>query len=272
LRVHEVPSVISERALALSLRLRIAELDDDMRVAVGSSAIPDRSAVAPDASAAWIYGAYAVLLSRVPDKEGLAGLRRGLEAGLPPTALLHELRGSQEGRRGRARLPADPRDVFVIGCHLLVFGRSPSPSELAEARSALDHDQSQDDYLATLAETDTARRALRSPPASPDRNAALAVAIQRATGHAEVDPVTARLRADLVAGKPLTLLLHGELDRHASSLLARIRVRLVLQSMVAHAEGIAASLLAQQESALTRDLIWRIKLDEWQKTSSFDET
>jgi hypothetical protein len=271
LRVHEAPSVISERALALALRLRIADLDDEMRVAIGSSSIPDRLAVAPDASAAWIYGAYAVLLSRVPDPEGLAGLRRGLEAGMPPTALLHELRSSREGRRGRARLPADPRDVFVIGCHLLVFGRSPSPSELLEARSALDHGQPQDDYLATLAETDTARRALRFPPASPDRNAALAVAIQRATGHAEVESVTVRLRADLIAGASLTALLRGELDRHASRLLARIRVRLALQSLAAHAEAIAASLLAQQESALTRDLIWRLKLDEWQTTSSLDE-
>ena len=272
MRVHTAPSVISERALALSLRLRIADLADERRTAIGSSAIPDRLAVAPDVPAAWAYGAFAVLLSRVPDAAGLAGFRRGLEAGQPPTALLRELRSSREGRHTRATLPADPRDVFVIGSHLLAVGRPPSPAELADARSALDHGQSQDDYLAALCATDAARRALRFPPPSPDRNAALAVAIQRATGHAEADSVTARLRADLIAGASVTALLRRELDRHARRPLARIRVRLALQSLAAHAEAIAASLLAQQESVLTRDLLWRIKLDEWQKTSSPDET
>jgi len=272
LSVSAVQPVISERALALSLRLRIAELDDKTRSGIGTSAIPDRVVDPPDTVAAWIYGAYAILLSRVPDVEGMAGLRRGFEAGLPPAFMLQELRTSREGRHVRAKLPSDIRDVFVIGCHLVILGRAPSPTELLEARAALDHGVSPDDCLSALATTDVARRSLRFPPPSPDRNTALAVAIQRATGHEELEAVTARLRADLVAGHTVTALLRGELERHARRLLARIRVRLALQSLAAHVEAIAASLLAQQESLVTRDLIWRIKLDEWRRVTSVDES
>ena len=70
--------VISERAFALSLRLRIADLDDEMHAAIRPSAIPDRMADPPDVAAAWVYGAYAVALSRLPDDGGLADFRRAL--------------------------------------------------------------------------------------------------------------------------------------------------------------------------------------------------
>lgn len=272
MQVSAFPSAISERALALALRLRISELDDEQHVRIGSSAIPDRLAVTPDTADAWIYGAYAVVVSRTPDDEGLAGFRHSLASGLPPTFVLRELRNTQEGRDRRAKLPAQPRDVFVIGCHLLTLGRSPSSAELLEARAALDHGQPLDIYLSALTATHEARRALRFPPLSPDRNAAVAVAIQRATGHAENGATTERLSACLVAGQSVVDVLHGELRRHARRLPARIRVRLTLQSLTAQVEAIAAGLLAQQESALTRDLIWRIQVDEWRSDSSLDDT
>lgn len=271
MQISESPSVISERALALALRLRIAELDDNQHAWIGSSAIPDRLASPPDTSAAWICGAYAVVLSRTPDDEGLAGFRQSFEAGLPPEFLLRELRNTREGRDRRAKVPADTRDIFVIGCYLLALGRGPTPTELLEARAALDHGQSLDDYLAMLTATGAARRALRSPPASPDRNAAIAVAIQRATGHAVDRAVTSRLLAGLVAGESVTQVLHSEMHRHSRHLRARIWTRLTLQSMVAQVESIAAGLLAQQESALTRDLIWRIKLTEWRDAPPADD-
>lgn len=264
--------VISERAFALSLRLRIADLDDEMHAAIRPSAIPDRMADPPDVAAAWVYGAYAVALSRLPDDGGLADFRRALAAGLPPTAVLQELRNSTEGRHARSKTPADPRDVFVVGCHLMVFGRSPSRAELLDARAALDRGELQDDYLTGLATSPAARRALRFPPQAPDRNGALAIAIQRATGHPEVESVTARLRSELFAGASVVVLLRGELDRHARTLLARLRARLALQSLAAHAEAIAAGMLAQQESALTRDLVWRLTRDEWQRTASREVT
>jgi hypothetical protein len=270
--VSASPSVISERALALSLRLRIAELDDEQHAGIGSSAIPKRGEVPPDLSAAWIYGAYAVILSRAPDDEGLAGFRRELESGMQPVVLLEELRRSREGRDKRAKAPTDPRDVFVTGCYLLALGRSPSPAELMEARSALDHGDDLEDYLATLTTTDEARRALRFPPSSPDRNLAVAVAIQRASGRTEVADVTARLYAGLNAGQPVTGLVHGEARLHARGRLGMLRVRLTLHSLTAQIESIAASMLAQRESALTRDLIWRIQLGEWHNAPSEDGT
>jgi hypothetical protein len=272
LQVSASPSVISERALALSLRLRIAELDDEQHAGIDSSAIPKRGEVPPDLSAAWIYGAYAVLLSRAPDDEGLAGFRRELESGMQPVVLLQELRRSREGGEKRAKAPTDPRDVFVTGCYLLALGRSPSPTELIEARSALDHGEDLEDYLATLTATDEARGALRCPPSPPDRNLAVAVAIQRATGRTEAADVTARLYAGLHAGQPVTGLVHGELRLHARSRLGMLRDRLTLRSLTAQVESIAASMLAQWESALTRDLIWRIQLDEWQNAPSEDGT
>jgi hypothetical protein len=272
LQVSASPSVISERALALSLRLRIAELDDEQHAGIDSSAIPKRGEVPPDLSAAWIHGAYAILLSRAPDDEGLAGFRRELESGMQPVVLLQELRRSREGSARRAKAPTDPRDVFVTGCYLLVLGRSPSPTELIEARSALDHGDDLEDYLATLTATDEARRALRFPPSSPDRNLAVAVAIQRATGRTEAADVTARLYAGLHAGQPVTSLVHGELRLQARGRLGMLRDRLTLRSLTAQIESIAASMLAQRESALTRDLIWRIQLDEWQNAPSEDGT
>ncbi len=264
-------SVISKRALALSFRLRIAELDDAQHAGIGSSAIPSRLDAPPDPSAAWIYGAYAVVLSRAPDDEGLAAFRRSLDSGMQPVILLHELRRSREGRDKRAKAPADPHDAFVTGCYLLALARSPSPTELLEARSALDHGQGLEDYLATLTATDEARRAMRFPPAPPDRKAAVAVAIQRVAGSAEDAGMNARLYSGLVAGESVTDLLYRELRRRAGSLRSRFRVRLGLHLLAAQVESIAASLLTQQEIAITRDLIWRIKVEEWRNSPSEDE-
>lgn len=275
MQVTALPPVISERALTLSLRLRIAELDDQQHAAIGSSAIPDRLEVPPDTSAAWIYGAYAVVLSRAPDDEGLATFRRGLESSMQPDDLLHELRNSAEGRDKRARLPADPLHAFVTGCYLLTLGRSASDTELLEAQAALEHGRKHGhglgDYLATLIGTDEARQALRFPPAPPDRDAALTVAIQQVAGHAEDAATTARLHARLVAGESVTNLLKGEMHLRRRNLLARIRVRLTQHSLAAQVESIAASLLAQRESALTRELIWRIQLDQWKSAPRRDE-
>lgn len=269
--VSALPSAISERALALSLRLRIAELDDEQHAEIGSSAIPDRLDVPPDTTSAWIYGAYAVVLSRAPDDEGLAGFRRELEFGMQPVVLLQELRRSREGLDKRAKAPADPRDALVTGCYLLALGRAPSSTELVEARSALDHGHSPEDHLATLTSTDEARRALRFPPSPPDRNAAVAVAIQRVMSSAEDAAMNARLYSGLVAGESVTDLLYRELRLRARNLRSRIRVRLGLHLLAAQVESIAASLLAQQESALTRDLIWRIQLEEWRNAPSENE-
>jgi hypothetical protein len=271
LQVSAVPPVISERAFALSLRLQIAEFDDAQHAGIGFSAIPPPMGLAPDTSAAWIYGAYALVLSRAPDDEGLAGFRRSLDSGMQPIVLLRELRSSREGRDKRAKAPADTRDAFVTGCYLLALARSPSPTEVLEARSALDHGHDLKDYLASLAATDEARRALRFPPASPDRNAALAVAIQRIAGGAEDAVMNARLYSGLVAGQSVSDLLYRELRLRAHSLRSRIRVRLGLNLLAAQVESIAASMLAQQEIALTRDLIWRIQVEEWRNTSSEGE-
>jgi len=272
LPVHASPSPISEGALALALRLRISELDDEQHVRIGASAIPDRRAIAPDSADAWIYGAYAVVMSRTPDDQGLAGFRQSLEFGKKPTFVLQELRRTPEGRDRRAKLPADPRNVFVIGCHLLALGRSPSPAEMLEGRTALDHGQSETAYLAALSGSLEARRALRFPPPSPDRNLAVAVAIQRATCQTENVATTAHLAAGLAAGRSVTDVLNSEMRRHAHRLPTRLRVRLTLRSTVAQVESIAAGLLAQQESALNRDLVWRIQLAQWRRGSSPDDT
>jgi hypothetical protein len=264
-------SLISERAFELSLRLQIAELDDAQHAEIGSSAIPQRRGEPPDTTAAWIYGAYAVVLSRAPDEAGLAGFRRGLESGMQPIALLHELRRSREGREMRAKAPADPRDAFVTGCYLLALARSPSHNEVLEAKSSLDHGDDLKDYFATLTATDEARRALRFPPASPDRNAAVAVAIQRVAGSSEDAALNARLYSDLASGQSVTDLLYREMRLRARSLRSRFRVRLELHMLAAQVESIAASLLAQQEIALTRDLIWRIQVDEWRNTPSKED-
>ena len=271
MQVSASAPVISERAFALSLRLQIAELDDAQHAGIGFSAIPKRLDVPPNTSTAWIYGAYALVLSRAPDDDGLAGFRRGLDSGMQPVVLLHELRSSREGRDKRAKAPADPRDAFVTGCYLLALARSPSRTELLEARSALDHGHALEDYLETLTATDEARRALRFPPAPPDRNAAVAVAIQRVVGSAEDAAMNARLQSGLAAGKSVTDLLHRELRMHARSLRSRLRIRLGLHLLATQVEVISASLLAQQEVALTRDLIWRIQVEEWRNSPSEED-
>jgi hypothetical protein len=253
------PSVISEKAFRLALRTRAADLGGTGAVRVARAAIPEHLESAPDPADAWIYGAYAVVLSRTPDREGLAGFRHALAVGVPPATVLQQLRRSPEGRAARAELPADHRDVFVVGCHLTVLGRTPTGVELRQARAALDAGESTDAYLTRLMDGEEARDLLRFPPRVPDRFEALAVAVQRCAGAQEDAATTSRLRAELAAGAPTATVASRWMSGRVRNPLGRIRLRLVLPLLLAQVEAVAAADLARSQARTTQDLLWRLE-------------
>ncbi|MGV8978037.1 MAG: hypothetical protein ACOH17_08325 [Cellulomonas sp.] len=214
----------------------------------------------PTADEAWVVGAYALVLGRAPETEGLVGFVANMGAGLTPSHLVRALRTSNEGREKRARTPSDTTEVFAWGCYLLVLGRAPSQVEKAELTSALAGGQTPESVLAALCATAEAQASLRFPPAEPDPAAALVSAVERVASLPSDQETRDRVAGELAHGARVVDVVLRETRRLARSWRGRLRARILAPLLAANAHAVAAADVAAAEARATRDLQWRVEV------------
>ncbi|WP_448061648.1 hypothetical protein [Cellulomonas hominis] len=232
----------------------------DSRAGLGERVAPAVLDFQPEAASAWVHGAYALILDRTPDSDGLASFSDSLRRGLTPVSLLRTLRTSPEGREKRAQLPTDTHEALVWGGYLLALGRAPSRIEAAEALSALRNGLDDESFVAALCASQESRAALRFPPRGADRNEITARAIVSAAALPLDDATHQRLVRRLSEGGAVIDLVHDETARAARSWRGRLRARLLLHVIAANAHAIASAEVAAAEAAVTRELTWRVEM------------
>ncbi|CAN5130627.1 hypothetical protein BH11ACT1_BH11ACT1_23050 [soil metagenome] len=251
--------VISGSAFAFALRSALSSMADTrtgLAERIASPILPS----APTSDEAWVVGAYALVLDRAPEPDGLAAFVGSVRAGLTPLELVRALRTSSEGRERRARTPSDTTEVFAWGCYLLALGRGPSQAEKAELRSALVGGQTPENVLAALCSTAEAQAALRFPPAGPNPVEALASAVERIANLPDDRDVHERVAGELAQGARVVDVVLRETRRSARSWRGRLRARLVAPVLAASAHAAAAADVAAAEARLSRDLQWRVEV------------
>ena len=146
----------------------------------------------PDVVTAWVYGAYAAVLGRLPDADGLQAHERLLRRGGSPADMVAGLAASGEARDAITDPPADLDEVFVVGAYLVALGRRPDPhgaqAQLQALKDGVDHTE----VLASLLRSSEAKKQLRFPPATASPDEHLARAVQEIVA-GDVDPDVHRL-------------------------------------------------------------------------------
>lgn len=132
----------------------------------------------PDTATAWVYGAYAAVLGRLADSDGLRTYEGRLRNGTTPQRLLTELASSPEGRETATETPDDLDDVFTTGAYLVALGRRPDPAGAEAQRTALRAGVDHRDVLECLLRSPEAQQQLRFPPGFPAADEQLARAVQ----------------------------------------------------------------------------------------------
>jgi hypothetical protein len=250
---------LSGRAFAFALRAALSQMSDS-HAGLAERVAPAILSSPPTVEEAWVFGAYALVLNRAPDVEGLDGFVGAMRAGLTPLVLLSGLRTSREGREKRAHTPSDATEAFAWGCYLLALGRSPSQAERAELMGALAGGQAAETILAELCERAETQDALRFPPHAPDPVAALASAIERVAGLPHDQARHQRIVAELEGGSLVAEVVHRETHREARNWRGRLRARALGPLLTANAHAVAAAELASAEARATRDLMWRVEM------------
>ena len=118
----------------------------------------------PDVATAWVYGAYATSLGRLPDPDGLRTYESFLRFGGAPADLITRLASSSEALDTAPETAVELDEVFVTGAYLVALGRRPDATGAADQRSALDAGARHEDVLRGLLQSAEARTKLRFPP------------------------------------------------------------------------------------------------------------
>jgi hypothetical protein len=132
----------------------------------------------PDVATAWVYGAYATVLGRLPDPEGLRTYEAHLRNGGSPTDLVARLAASSEASNAAPETAVEFDEVFVTGAYLVALGRRPDVSGAALQREAIGAGARHEDLLAGLLRSPEAERQMRFPPSAPSMPEHLARAVQ----------------------------------------------------------------------------------------------
>jgi hypothetical protein len=169
----------------------------------------------PDTALAWVYGAYAAVLGRLPDPSGLATHEALLRGGWAPEKLVSRLVASDEAVGTAVDASTHLHHVFVTGAYLLALGRRPDMGGLHTHSEALRSGTDHDDVLNALLRSDEARSQLRFPPTPPTYDEHLARSVQQ-TVIGSVDPDVERvLVSGRRAGRSVTWMIWTTLRRRA---------------------------------------------------------
>jgi hypothetical protein len=169
----------------------------------------------PDTALAWIYGAYAAVLGRLPDPAGLATHEELLRSGWPPEELVSRLVASDEAVGTTVDASTHLHHVFVTGAYLLALGRRPDMGGLHTHSEALRNGADYDEVLNSVLRSAEAIAQLRFPPAPPTYDEHLARSVQT-TVMGSVDPDVGRmLVAGRRAGRSVTWMVWATLRRRA---------------------------------------------------------
>lgn len=212
----------------------------------------------PDVVTAWVYGAYATVLGRLPDADGLRTHEAWLRSGGDPAQLVARMVSSDEARDTAPESEADLDDVFVTGAYLVALGRRPDPGGAETQRSRLREGGRHADVLASMLQSAEAQAQLRFPPAVLPVVDQLARAIQLvAVG--DVDPAVHQVLVEAVEDRrPLGWLVRTavRLRRGRRALLREIPRAWWLGQMAqqqVHHESLARTLEA------TTEWNWRVQ-------------
>jgi hypothetical protein len=132
----------------------------------------------PDSSTAWVFGAYAHILGRIPDRDGHHIHEAYLRNGGTPADLVARLSASSEAADTAPDAEIDFDELFVTGCYLVALGRRPDSAGLEVQRQALVAGTRHEDLLRALIRSPEAESKLRFPPAPPSWDQELARAVQ----------------------------------------------------------------------------------------------
>jgi len=166
----------SSDAFAQLVRAEYVEAGDRVTRALRRG-IPSFSE-APDVATAWVYGLYATVLGRLPDRGGLASFSEGLRSGLSPADACLSLIRSEEGVSSCASLPDDVDEAFVTGAYVTILGRAPDVAGMDEHLALLRAHGSYQTVLEGLMSSGEAQRSMRFPPAPISRGRLVAEALQ----------------------------------------------------------------------------------------------
>jgi hypothetical protein len=169
----------------------------------------------PDTAQAWVYGAYAAVLGRLPDPAGLATHEALLRSGWPPEALVSRLVASDEAVGTTVDASTHLHHVFVTGAYLLALGRRPDMGGLHTHSEALRNGADHEEVLNSVVRSAEARAQLRFPPAPPTYDEHLARSVQL-TVMGTVDAGVERvLLSGRRAGRSVTWMVWATLRRRA---------------------------------------------------------
>ena len=133
---------------------------------------------APDVATAWVYGLYATVLGRLPDRGGLASFTEGLRSGLSPADACLSLIRSEEGVSTGASDPPDLDEVFVTGAYITAMGRAPDDRGMAVHVRVLQDGGTPGSVLHALVTSTESTSKARFPPAPISRGQLIAESMQ----------------------------------------------------------------------------------------------
>jgi hypothetical protein len=206
---------------------------------------------------AWVYGAYASVLGRLPDADGLRAHEDPLRRGGSPADMLMSLAASTEAREAITDPPADFDEAFVTGAYLVALGRRPDPRGAEAQLEALRNGVSHEEVLASLLRSPEARNQLRFPPASASPGEHLARSVQEIVV-GSVDPDVQRVLVRGVReGRSVTWMVCTTLRLRAGRrALVRALPRTPWLGHVARRRATSTSLVEAVESGTTWN--WRV--------------
>lgn len=175
-RAEPRPTMFDPRALAALIRASHPQRRLATAVARLSVGPLDRQ---PDTATAWVFGAYATVLGRLPDAGGLRTYEVWLRSSGTPQQLIALLASSDEARDTGPDRHTDLDDVFVTGAYLAALGRRPDRVGGEVQREALRSGATPADVLRSMLGSDEARLKLRFPPSSGTAGEHLARAVQQ---------------------------------------------------------------------------------------------
>ena len=120
------PVVFTEEGFRVLLQSSFGEASP----ATTASDLAETLDVAPDTAIAWVYGLYATVLGRLPQKQEILPAANRLRSGETANGLVEELLASDEAMASGGDRPTDLGVAFITGCYLCVLGRRPDTSGL----------------------------------------------------------------------------------------------------------------------------------------------
>ena len=212
----------------------------------------------PDTATAWVYGAYATVLGRLPDGDGLRTYEELIRRGTNPAAVVAGMAASREANDNYFDAPADLEEVFVTGAYLVALGRRPDPAGAEAQREALQGRADHTEVLHSLLTSPEAQGQLRFPPAPPSPGELLARAVQEVV-IGDVDPDVQRLLVRAVRdGRSVTWMVRTALRlRGGRRAMVRALPRSVWLGHLACRRATTTSVVAALETKAAWD--WRIQ-------------